>query len=89
MSGEQIQELANRSPIGARAKRSAWEFANATGKQIVFEAMKWDSETGKPIGKVYVDQDGNEVDPGKLVFVPMHHPDAVKLSQDFFRRGAA
>lgn len=72
-----------------RVQRSAWEFAKATDKQIVYEAMKWDKDTGKPIGKVYVDRDGKEVDLGGRVFVPLVHPDAQKEAQEFFKRRAA
>ena len=86
---EQVETWAKGLKWKSRVQRSAWEFANATGKQIVVEAMKWDQDTGKPIGKVFVDQDGNEIDPGRRIFVPLHHPDATEMANDVFRRSAA
>lgn len=86
---QQVADWAKRIRGYDRVQRSAWEFAKATGKQVVYEAMKWDKATGKPIGKVYVDQDGNEVDLGGRVFVPLVHPEAQAQAQDFFKRRAA
>ena len=81
-------DIARSMHWGSRVQRSAWEFAQATGKKVVFEAMKWDSATGKPIGKVYVDVDGNEVDLGAQVYVPMIHPDVSAMADRVFGRRA-
>ncbi|GAG08790.1 unnamed protein product, partial [marine sediment metagenome] len=41
---EKVETWAKRLRWGSKVKRSAWEFANATGKQVVVKAMKWDSD---------------------------------------------
>ncbi len=74
--GAGLLEFAKAMSGGKLVKKDVWEYAKATGKQVVYEMAEWDKDTGKFIRKVYVDKDGKEVDTTGYVVVESHHPEA-------------
>lgn len=74
---EGVMEFAKAMSGGKMEKKDPYEYGKATGKQMVYKMAKWDIDTGRFIGYVYVDEQGSEVDIGpEYRVVETSHPEA-------------
>ena len=72
--------LAGKDP-GKLRKRDPWEYGKVTGAQVVYRMAELDSDTGKLIKYIYVDENGERVDTDGYVVVPTSHPEAIAQAE--------
>lgn len=68
----------------AQVRSDVWEYGKVRGAKQVFQANKFDQDTGEFIETVWIDEKGNEVDTTGFIPVESHHKEAqVKASSVF------
>lgn len=72
--------LSGRDP-GKLKKRDPWEYGKATGLSVVYKMAELDSDTGKLIRYIYVDENGDRVSTDGYVVLPTKHPEAIEKAE--------
>ena len=68
----------------AQVRSDVWEYGKVRGARQVFQANKFDQDTGKFVGVVWIDEGGNEVDIAGFVPVESHHEEARAKASSVF-----
>ena len=79
--GEGMLQFAKAMAGGKLKKKDIWEYAKATGRAQVYQMAEYDTDTGKFVRHVYVDQDGKIVDTAGYVVVQSDHPESKEQAE--------